>query len=327
MFTILSYDDFNDKFNSEMVILPNNMTAYGFLNNEWFSTYKEFNSSERSITFIKFWQKFIHPYINSQKYYFVLCFYDGYREYMKCSFKKLPEIKSDKNSWKDKLCIENCENYIPILHKNKYILTYNKHLNDHLSILIPDHHFINSYGYHNNKNIVDQNFLIWKDKKNISIYRGGLDNGGPNNFIALNTNLNQRKYFMKLCQDKKLNHIINFGYDYKSIEEQLKYKYLIDIDGWVNTWDSFVWKLYSGSVVLKCNSIWKQWYYDKLLPWVHYVPIENDFSDIENKIQWCKDNDEKCQEISKNARNFVNENLTFVSAINYTIEMAQKIFD
>jgi hypothetical protein len=37
------------------------------------------------------------------------------------------------------------------------------------------------------------------------------------------------------------------------------------------------------------------------VPWVHYVPIQADFSDLVEKIKWLKQNDEKAKEISKNA--------------------------
>ena len=62
---------------------------------------------------------------------------------------------------------------------------------------------------------------------------------------------------------------------------------------------------YDSSVLLKVKSIWKQWYYDELKEYVHYVPVENDFSDLNERIQWCIDNNDKCEEITKNAKQFV----------------------
>ena len=40
-------------------------------------------------------------------------------------------------------------------------------------------------------------------------------------------------------------------------------------------------------------------------PWVHYIPLEEDLSDVREKIQWARDNDEKVQEIVKNASELV----------------------
>ena len=44
-----------------------------------------------------------------------------------------------------------------------------------------------------------------------------------------------------------------------------------------------------------------------LEPWVHYVPLLKDYSDLETIIEWCKKNDDKCQEIVKNANIFMKQ--------------------
>lgn len=42
-----------------------------------------------------------------------------------------------------------------------------------------------------------------------------------------------------------------------------------------------------------------------LIPYYHYIPIKNDFSDIEDQIKWCNDNPNKCKEISLNAKKYI----------------------
>jgi len=106
-----------------------------------------------------------------------------------------------------------------------------------------------------------------------------------------------------------------------SKESMCEYKYLIDIDGWSNTWDATIWKLLSGCVLLKVSGVWEQWYYNRLKEWVHYVPINDDFSDLNDKIEWCINHDERCKEISKAAYKFVLSELTFEKTQKYTIKM------
>ena len=77
----------------------------------------------------------------------------------------------------------------------------------------------------------------------------------------------------------------------------MQYRYQIDIDGNSNAW-GFLVKLLMGSCVLKVGSGWKQWYYDDLRPWEHYVPVKPDLSDLEERIAWCLDNDEGAQAIA-----------------------------
>jgi hypothetical protein len=95
--------------------------------------------------------------------------------------------------------------------------------------------------------------------------------------------------------------------------EFLKYRYQIDIDGNSNSW-SFLLKLSMGSCVLKVASEWRQWYYDGLRPWEHYVPVSGDLSDLEERVRWCLDNDEAARDIGANG-------LKFASGIVFGTEM------
>ena len=46
---------------------------------------------------------------------------------------------------------------------------------------------------------------------------------------------------------------------------------------------------------------------DTLEPFVHYIPLLDDFSDIEEKIEWAESNQEKCKEIASNSTKFINQ--------------------
>lgn len=42
----------------------------------------------------------------------------------------------------------------------------------------------------------------------------------------------------------------------------------------------------------------------------HYVPVNRDLSNLVEKIQWAKQNDEVAREIAQQAQQFANEHLT-----------------
>lgn len=88
-----------------------------------------------------------------------------------------------------------------------------------------------------------------------------------------------------------------------SRQEQTKYKYIINVDGHVSAFRLSL-ELSMGSVILLADSPWKIWYRKMLEPYVHYVPIKSDLSDLISQIIWCRKNDDKCQEIVKNAKKF-----------------------
>jgi protein glucosyltransferase len=57
----------------------------------------------------------------------------------------------------------------------------------------------------------------------------------------------------------------------------------------------------SGSVPLKVETTKIEWFYPDLKPWVNYVPIKSDYSDLLEVIEWLKANDAKARDIVENA--------------------------
>jgi hypothetical protein len=81
-----------------------------------------------------------------------------------------------------------------------------------------------------------------------------------------------------------------------------KYKIVIDIDG--ATYSSrFPLVLQLGSAVFKIKTF-EDVGTIGAIPWVHYVPIKMDLSDLEEKLEWAKNNDEKLREIAENGLRF-----------------------
>jgi len=77
----------------------------------------------------------------------------------------------------------------------------------------------------------------------------------------------------------------------------IDYKYYPDIPGNSLAWGTIT-KYLAGSLVFK-SEIGKHLYYYKLLKeWVHYIPVNNDFSDLEEKLIWSKNNQTKSLEIA-----------------------------
>jgi len=93
-----------------------------------------------------------------------------------------------------------------------------------------------------------------------------------------------------------------------SPEEQSKYKYIINIDGHVSAFRLSL-ELSMGSVILLVDSKYKLWFKKYLIENFHYIRIKSDLSDLYEKIIWCRENDQKCEEIAKNAKIFYDKYL------------------
>lgn len=92
--------------------------------------------------------------------------------------------------------------------------------------------------------------------------------------------------------------------------ESVAYKYLFSIDGNSCAYSRVAWILYSNSVLFKHDSDAVQWYYDKLQPWVHYIPVSKDFSDLEERYLWAQTHQQEVQDIAANGRKLAQEIFT-----------------
>ena len=83
-----------------------------------------------------------------------------------------------------------------------------------------------------------------------------------------------------------------------------EYAYQIDIDGNTNSWPGLFQKLQTGSPVLKVASRhgYRQWYYDRLVPWQNYVPVATDLTDLVDKVNWLIAHDADAQRIGAAGR-------------------------
>ena len=85
---------------------------------------------------------------------------------------------------------------------------------------------------------------------------------------------------------------------YKPLCEDLDHKYIITIDGWTSPWLRGPMILKSNSVPIVVMSKASPLYFDEWVPYVHYVPVKNDLSDLIEQITWLQENDEKAFEIA-----------------------------
>ena len=79
--------------------------------------------------------------------------------------------------------------------------------------------------------------------------------------------------------------------------QMAQFRWILDIDGNVNSW-GLLWKLLSGSCVLRVSSPRAQWFHHRLQAGRHFVPIRADLSDLEQQLDWCFSNPGACEVIA-----------------------------
>ena len=230
--------------------------------------------------------------------------------------KSYPDIKgSFMMSWHDNAKPKNT------LTEDCKFITFTCLKTDPWGLCIADDFFLSSHAYSQFRQQVEQRWLQWSERTPVAFWRGA-STGSV--LTKANWQDNRR---VRLCQiakqhddeqfiDAKITKLIqikergvkkmirNAGLvdSYIPTIEFLKYKYVIDIDGNSNSWPGLFTKLLTGSCALKVESPWKQWYYNNLKPWVNYIPIKNDMSDLIEKVSWCHEHDDKARIIGENGR-------------------------
>ena len=93
----------------------------------------------------------------------------------------------------------------------------------------------------------------------------------------------------------------------KSLSEQLKYKLLLSAEGF-DVASDLKWKLLSNSVVIMPTPRRVTWFMESLLvPWVHYIPVNDDFSDLAERMMWALAHSDESKLISWQATLWVEQ--------------------
>lgn len=103
---------------------------------------------------------------------------------------------------------------------------------------------------------------------------------------------------------------------YMSMTEQAQYKYLIDVRGY--SWTDRVKVLFHlGRPIFLVDRPYKEWYFDTLVPWKHYIPIKEDLSDLVENYEYMENHPEKYEEIRNNMLKFAEKYLSPEAVMNY----------
>ena len=97
-----------------------------------------------------------------------------------------------------------------------------------------------------------------------------------------------------------------------------RYRYQLDIDGVANAWATLE-RLLTGSCVLKVATPFEMWFYPRLQPWVHYVPVRGDLEDLQERLDWCRSHEQGAREIAEAGRALA-LSLTYQGALDQAVK-------
>ncbi len=188
--------------------------------------------------------------------------------------------------------------------------------------LVPDALFVLNRGYETMRQIATDQAVLWQERLPIGYWRGGTS-GHPTD-RARGWRALPRVQLCTIGQehpkliDAGITHVVQMPdarseqeirksglmHPFVPAKEFQRYKYQIDIDGNTNSWPGLFQKLLTGSPVLKVASPkgYRQWYYDRLKPWVNLVPVTSEMSDLVEKVEWLRMHDDTARYIGENGQ-------------------------
>lgn len=164
--------------------------------------------------------------------------------------------------------------------------------------------------------------IPWQDKRDAAVFRGLLtgleydaDASAEKNCQSLircrlvyenaDSQIVDAKLTSTFDKVPAMFHGVNLTGETLLKEELLTYKGFIILEG-NDVSSGLKWAMVSNSVVLMPLPRFTSWSMEELLePWVHYIPIRSDISDVEDKVQWMLDHQAESQRIAHRARLWV----------------------
>jgi len=143
----------------------------------------------------------------------------------------------------------------------------------------------------------------FKNKKNAAVWRGA------------GKNSEARQYFIKNYHDIPIFDIGQtrpvvdkpWFKSFMPIYQQLAYKFIFCIEG-VDTATSIKWVMSSNSVCVMPKPKYETWFMEGTLkPDIHYVEVNDDFSNAEEKIKYYSEHTDEALKIIENAHAHVNQ--------------------
>jgi hypothetical protein len=164
--------------------------------------------------------------------------------------------------------------------------------------------------------------MAFADKLPMLVWRGKTNQPERTEFL-------QRFYGSPVCDvgdTYKKNQGTAYAKPFMSIPEQLRYKYVLSIEGF-DVATNTKWIMASNSVCFMRKPRFETWFMEgSLIPGVHYVQLKEDHSDLEEKVAFYNDHPELANEIVINANRYVDQFRNHKQELIISVLVMQKYF-
>ncbi|XP_077274098.1 O-glucosyltransferase rumi homolog [Temnothorax americanus] len=155
--------------------------------------------------------------------------------------------------------------------------------------------------------------IPWEKKESRGFFRGSRTNSERDNLILLSRNkprLVDARYTKNQAWKSNEDTLHATPASEVSLESHCTYKYLFNFRGVAA---SFRYKhlFLCRSLVFHVGDEWMEFYYYAMKPWIHYIPVPKnaDRKELEDLIEFARNNDDLSKKIAHRGRDFIWNNL------------------
>ena len=133
----------------------------------------------------------------------------------------------------------------------------------------------------------------------------------------------RRKFVEKFSSHPKMNivyHRDHWGHSefvpsgYLSLPEHCDYKYMLDLQGNGYSGRTKFLLHMNRTLFYQSRTLHEYWFWN-MKPFVHYIPVAEDLSDMEEKFDWAEAHPEECLKIASEGQKFALDNLKRTDAV------------
>lgn len=151
----------------------------------------------------------------------------------------------------------------------------------------------------------------WEKKLTKAFFRGSRTSKERDPLVLLsrkNPKLVDAKYTKNQAWKSKNDTLGEEPAENVHLNDHCQYKYLFNFRGVAASFrlkHLFLCK----SLVFHVGSDWLEFFYEKLIPWYHYIPVDTSLRDVEELLHFAENNDKLVSKIAERGRNFIWKNL------------------
>eukprot|EP00929_Paragymnodinium_shiwhaense_P105527 TRINITY_DN70580_c0_g1_i2.p1 TRINITY_DN70580_c0_g1~~TRINITY_DN70580_c0_g1_i2.p1 ORF type:complete len:321 (-),score=47.18 TRINITY_DN70580_c0_g1_i2:482-1444(-) len=107
-------------------------------------------------------------------------------------------------------------------------------------------------------------------------------------------------------------------------DDHVIFKYLMYIDG-VSFSDRLYWLMQTNSVVFRAKSQLRVWLDGALVPGEHYIAVEENMTDLVDKLDWARANDDAARRIASKGALMAGDQLSLEGALHYLYRLLMRV--